>query len=57
MLFIKQRNPRLNTPTDPIRAKLFKNISSSIVFLVFKHLYLSLFWLNNDVSLNVETSS
>ena len=40
MLFIKQRNPCLNTQTDSIRAKLFvkKNIPLLIVFLVFKHI-------------------
>ena len=32
------------------QSSLFKNIPSSIVFLVFKHFYLSLFWLDNDVS-------
>ena len=41
MLFTKERNPRLNTQTESICAKLFveKNIPSPIVFLVFNPLF------------------
>ena len=60
MLFIKQRNPSLNTRLILFaQSSLFNNVPSSIVFLVFKHFYLSLllFWLDNDASLNIQTLS
>ena len=58
MVFIKQHNPCLNMRLILLaQSSLFKNISSSIVFLVFKHFYPSLFWLDNDASLNVQTLS
>ena len=52
MLFIKERNPSLNTQTDCIRAKLvFKRTFNHVLsYLVFKHFLSFILWLDSDVS-------
>ena len=52
MLFIKERNPRLDTQTDSIRAKLLfkRKFNHVLSYLVFKHFLSFILWLDSDVS-------